>query len=179
MQYGIYCTVVAFDLTTSRLQFCLYLIQLRNSTGCTIHNNESYRIAGKFGGELNLALWRIDQPTAKLKIRQYLIRVYTYVRIYVYGIDIYFGRPDRPPARHSRIIMGLGQAHERELIVNLSCFLTCMLGGVTFYYYLPCRYIDSSPKLACHRECHRWATRKSKTPTLHVDSARARVGVAI
>ena len=41
-----------------------------------------YRIAGKFGGELNLALWRIDQPTAKLKIRQYLIRVYTctYVR---------------------------------------------------------------------------------------------------
>ena len=40
----------------------------------------TYRIAGKFGGELNLALWRIDQPTAKLKIRQYLIRVYTYVR---------------------------------------------------------------------------------------------------
>ena len=36
-----------------------------------------YRIAGKFGGELNLALWRIDQPTAKLKIRQYL---YKYVR---------------------------------------------------------------------------------------------------
>ena len=35
-----------------------------------------YRIAGKFGGELNLALWRIDQPTAKLKIHQYLIRVY-------------------------------------------------------------------------------------------------------
>ena len=27
-----------------------------------------------------MALWRIDQPTAKLKIRQYLIRVYTYVR---------------------------------------------------------------------------------------------------
>jgi hypothetical protein len=26
-----------------------------------------YRIAGKFGGELNLAVWRIDQPTAKLK----------------------------------------------------------------------------------------------------------------
>ena len=54
----------------------------------------------------------------------------------------------------SRIIMGvvdLGQAHERELIVDLSCFLTCMLGGVRFYYYLPCRCIDSSPKLACHR----------------------------
>ena len=33
--------------------------------------------------------------------------------------------------------------------------LTCMLGGVRFYYYLPCRCIDSSPKLACHRECHR------------------------
>ena len=52
-----------------------------------LHNNHHsrymytmYRIAGKFGGELNLALWRIDQPTAKLKIRQYLIRVYTYVR---------------------------------------------------------------------------------------------------
>ena len=42
----------------------------------------TYRIAGKFGGELNLALWRIDQPTAKLKIRQYLIRVYTYVYTY-------------------------------------------------------------------------------------------------
>jgi hypothetical protein len=27
----------------------------------------TYRIAGKFGGELNLAVWRIDQPTAKLK----------------------------------------------------------------------------------------------------------------
>ncbi len=26
-----------------------------------------YRIAGKFGGELNLAAWRIAQPTAKLK----------------------------------------------------------------------------------------------------------------
>ena len=38
-------------------------------------NNATYRIAGKFGGELNLALWRIDQPTAKIKIRQYLIRV--------------------------------------------------------------------------------------------------------
>ena len=31
-----------------------------------------YRIAGKFGGELNLAHWRIDQS----KIRQYLIHVY-------------------------------------------------------------------------------------------------------
>jgi hypothetical protein len=28
----------------------------------------SYRIAGKFGAELNLAVWRIDQPTAKLKL---------------------------------------------------------------------------------------------------------------
>ena len=27
----------------------------------------AYRIAGKFGGELNLAVWRISQPTAKLK----------------------------------------------------------------------------------------------------------------
>ena len=27
-----------------------------------------------------MALWRIDQPAAKLIIRQYLIRVYTYVR---------------------------------------------------------------------------------------------------
>jgi hypothetical protein len=27
----------------------------------------NYRIAGKFGGELNLAVWQIDQPTAKLK----------------------------------------------------------------------------------------------------------------
>ena len=27
-----------------------------------------------------MALWRIDQPTAKLKICQYLIRVYTYIR---------------------------------------------------------------------------------------------------
>ena len=27
-----------------------------------------------------MALWRIDHPTAKLKIRQYLIHVYTYVR---------------------------------------------------------------------------------------------------
>ena len=41
-----------------------------------------------------------------------------------------------------KLIMGvvdLGQAHERELIhviVDLSCFLTCMLGGVRFYYYL-------------------------------------------
>jgi hypothetical protein len=26
-----------------------------------------YRIAGKFGGELNLVVWWIDQPTAKLK----------------------------------------------------------------------------------------------------------------
>ena len=26
-----------------------------------------YRIAGKFGGELNLAVWRISQPAAKLK----------------------------------------------------------------------------------------------------------------
>ncbi len=97
-----------------------------------------------------------DRPTDRqIKIRQYLIRVYTYVRIYTVYI---LGRPDRPPARHSRIIMGvvdLGQAHERELIVDLSCFLTCMLVGVRFYYYLPCRCIDSSPKLACHRECHR------------------------
>ena len=97
-----------------------------------------YRIAGKFGGELNLALWRIDQLTAKLKIRQYLIRVYTYVR----KINNGCGR-------------SIGQAHERELIVDLSCFLTCMLGGVRFYYYLPCRCIDSSPKLACYRDCHR------------------------
>jgi hypothetical protein len=29
--------------------------------------SKRYRIAGKFGGELNLAVWRIDQPTAKLK----------------------------------------------------------------------------------------------------------------
>ena len=63
---------------------------------------ENYRIAG------NLA---IDQPTAKLKIRKYLIRVYTYVRKIL-----------------SSMVMGvvdLGQAHERELIhviVNLSCF---------------------------------------------------------
>ena len=26
-----------------------------------------YRIARKFGGELNLVVWRIDQPAAKLK----------------------------------------------------------------------------------------------------------------
>ena len=26
-----------------------------------------YRIVGKFGGELNLVVWQIDQPTAKLK----------------------------------------------------------------------------------------------------------------
>jgi hypothetical protein len=29
--------------------------------------NDTYRITGKFGGELNLAVWRINQPTAKLK----------------------------------------------------------------------------------------------------------------
>ena len=110
-------------------------------------SKEHYRIAGKFGGELNLALWRIDQPTAKLKIRQYLIRIYTYVRKILSSMV--------------KLIMGvvdLGQAHERELIhviVDLSCFLTCMLGGVRFYYYLSCHCIDSSPKLACHRECHR------------------------
>ena len=28
---------------------------------------EPYRIVGKFAGELNLAVWQIDQPTAKLK----------------------------------------------------------------------------------------------------------------
>ena len=50
-----------------------------------------YRIAGKFGGELNLALWRIDIPTAKLKIRQYLIC--TYIRIH---------RPAGPPMREAQ-----------------------------------------------------------------------------
>ena len=90
-----------------------------------------------------------DRPTDR-QIKNPPIFNTRIIRTYVYT--------DRPPARHSRIIMGvvdLGQAHERELIVDLSCFLTCMLGGVRFYYYLPCRCIDSSPKLACHREYHR------------------------
>ena len=33
-------------------------------------------------------------------------------------------------------VVDLGQVHKRELIVDLSCFLTCMLGGVRFYYYV-------------------------------------------
>ena len=54
-------------------------------------------------------------------------------RIYVYGIDTWPAGPPTREAQPSRIIMGvvdLWQAHERELIVDLSCFLTCMLGGV-------------------------------------------------
>ena len=43
------------------------------------HDSEgTYRIAGKFGGELNLVVWQIDRPTAKLKsanIKSYWILV--------------------------------------------------------------------------------------------------------
>ena len=95
-----------------------------------------------------------DRPTDRqIKIRQYLIRVYTYI----YGIDTW---PHNNGCGRSRA-SARARAHCRSHLF----FLTCMLGGVRFYYYLPCRCIDSSPKLACHRECHRWATRKSKTPT--------------
>ena len=31
-----------------------------------------YCIRGKFGGDLNLAIWRILEHTAKLKLRQYI-----------------------------------------------------------------------------------------------------------
>ena len=35
-----------------------------------------YCIAGKFGGELNLAVWRISQPTSKLKIANIKLFLY-------------------------------------------------------------------------------------------------------
>ena len=40
-----------------------------------------YRIAGNFGRELNLAVWRIDQPTAKLKsanIKSFIVDISRY-----------------------------------------------------------------------------------------------------
>ena len=40
---------------------CIYSIQL------LIYNEHVYCITGKFGGELKLAVWWIDQPTTKLK----------------------------------------------------------------------------------------------------------------
>ena len=115
-----------------------------------------YRIlAGKFGGELNLALWRIDQPT-KLKIRQYLICVYTYVRIiYVYGIDTILGRPDHPPARHI-IPTASAKFNARKIFrlyyYNINIVLTlqgiyCKRNERADYIAMPFKYFNKSTTL--------------------------------
>ena len=40
-----------------------------------------YCIAGKFGGELNLAVWRSALATVKLKFRQYFLLAYVHMAI--------------------------------------------------------------------------------------------------
>ena len=125
-----------------RCKGTLFLAYVKEAMG-----QNTYRIAGKFGGELNLALWRIDQPTAKLKIR--------------------------PPARHSsRIIMGvvdLGHAHERKLIVDLGCFLTCMLGGVRFYYHVAVSILHQSWHAIESAIAERQGNRKRQHQYVRVD----------
>ena len=110
-------------------------------TGCAcIFVLVVYCIAGKFGG--------IGQPTAKFKIRQYLIRI---------RIPWPAGPPTREMQPHNN---GCGRSRtsvraraHSQLFLDFDVHALSE-GGERFYYYLPCHCIDSLPKLACHQECH-------------------------
>ena len=55
------------EIVASRIQWCCYKMLEIWASVITVSCSLMYRIARKFGGELNLAVWWSSSTTAKLK----------------------------------------------------------------------------------------------------------------